>query len=349
MKPISFLNNYFRFLVVPTVSLLLFLTYWAINSDENTQFYFISVGIKGIVIDFCNILLFTFIVSEAILFISKWIDTIITWEKSPFLRIIVQFLIEIPVVYLILKFSELGLFWSSPTTALDKRQNMVMGIIFSIVVTLVVIADYFFKQMQQSIAESEKLKNAYLQAQLNALKIQLDPHFLFNNFSTLQSLIELNGLLASEFLSNLSIVYRYLTLHRMENLVTVQKEMDFVNAYLFLYEIRFGNNFKVEVKIPHAIQNKLIPPVTLQILIENAIKHNVISSEFPLKMQIVCDNDNILVINNLQPKTSDAASLKSGLSNIISRYELIGNKKPEIIRTETHFTVIIPLLENLND
>jgi two-component system, LytTR family, sensor kinase len=220
----------------------------------------------------------------------------------------------------------------------------VLGITFSIIVTLFMTADYFFRRMQVSISEAEKLKNEFLQAQLNALKIQLDPHFLFNNFSTLQSLIELNPSLASEFLGKLSTVYRYLTQHREENLVTVQKEMDFVNAYLFLYKIRFGDNFRVEVAIPITIENKLIPPVTLQILIENAVKHNVISSEFPLQIEIQAHEDNILVINNLQPKKPDIASLKSGLSNIISRYELIGNKKPEIIKTETHFTVKIPLL-----
>lgn len=344
MKPISFVNNYFRFLVVPVTSILLYLSYWAINTDEITQYYYNLYGFKGIAIDFVTVLLFTFIISEIIILISKWIDKILAWEKSPYLRIVVQFMIEIPIIYIIIKFSDVCAFWTSPSTELDNRQFLVLGIIFSIIITLFMTADYFFRRMQLSVSEAEKLKNEFLQAQLNALKIQLDPHFLFNNFSTLQSLIELNPSLASEFLGKLSTVYRYLTQHREENLVTVQKEMDFVKAYLFLYKIRFGENFKVEVDIPNSIQNKLIPPVTLQILIENAIKHNVISSEMPLHIRIQADEDSLFVINNLQPKKPDSASLKSGLSNIVSRFELIGDKKPEIIKTETHFTVKIPLL-----
>lgn len=344
MQPVSFVNRYFRFLVVPIISILLYISYWAINADEYTQLYYKIYGFKGIAIDLMTVLFFTLIISESIILIAKWIDKKLAWEQKPFLRIVVQFLIEIPIIYFILKFSEVCVFWTSPSSELDNRQSLVLGIIFSVIITLIITADYFFKRMQLSISEAEKLKNEFLQAQLNALKIQLDPHFLFNNFSTLQSLIEINPTLATEFLGKLSIVYRYLTQHREENLVTIRKEMDFVNAYLFLYKIRFGDNFRVEVSISTETEKRLIPPVSLQILIENAIKHNVVSAESPLQIQISSDDQFLSIINNLQPKKPDAASLKSGLSNIMARFELIGNKKPEVIKTETHFSVKIPLL-----
>lgn len=349
MKIIRIVNPYFRFLVIPVLSVLLFVVYWAINSEDYTQLYYQTYGVKGIAIDLLTIIFFSMWISESILLISAWIDKKWAWEQHVYWRILVQFLIEIPIVYIILKISEKVSFWTSPTSELDNRQTFVLGIIFSVVVTLFVLVDYFFKKMQLSIQEKNAYQNEFLKSQLHALRIQLDPHFLFNNFSTLQSLIDINPVLASEFLNKLSDVYRYLTEHRDENFVTVQKELDFVRAYVYLYQIRFGENFKVEISQIHSSQNQWIAPVTLQILIENAVKHNIISSEFPLKIQINVDQDHVVVTNTLQPKKSEVASLKSGLANIISRYTLAGKTPPEVIKTDTQFTVKIPLLSSLSE
>ncbi|MBY0427125.1 MAG: hypothetical protein K2Q22_15930, partial [Cytophagales bacterium] len=161
MKPISFVNNYFRFLVVPITSILLYLSYWAINTDEITQYYYTVYGVKGIAIDFVTVLVFTFIISETIILISRWIDKRLAWEKNPYGRITIQFFIEIPLIYGIIQLSKVCAFWTSPSSELDNRQFLVLGIIFSVIVTLFMTADYFFRRMQLSISEAEKLKNEF--------------------------------------------------------------------------------------------------------------------------------------------------------------------------------------------
>ncbi len=205
---------------------------------------------------------------------------------------------------------------------------------------------YFVKQLRKSVEEKELLKRESLQAQLNALKTQVNPHFLFNNLNTLSSLIPENPKHAVDFVQQLSKVYRHILEVKDEKSILLKDELEVLTAYTFLLKTRFDKNLEVHIRVP---QNKLkdkIVPLSLQILMENAIKHNIVSSEKPLHIEVFTDNGNLVVSNNLQMKKQISESTGIGLDNIRNRYKLISEKPVNVTESETNFTVSIPLIDN---
>jgi two-component system, LytTR family, sensor kinase len=206
------------------------------------------------------------------------------------------------------------------------------------------IAYYLFivKQNQQRAVENERLKKENLEARLAALKQQISPHFLFNTFNTL-SILSRDGKV-KEFISNISTVYRYLLQVKENNLVTLEQELTFVRAYVYILSERFEDALNLRFNITAEATKKMLPPLALQMLIENAIKHNVVSTTRPLEIQIF-DTDGALVVkNNLQPRISYEESNGQGLYNISERYKLIANTDVVIRKDQEHFVVELPLL-----
>jgi sensor histidine kinase YesM len=199
-------------------------------------------------------------------------------------------------------------------------------------------------ELEKNKSELYKLQKENLISQLEALKNQIDPHFLFNNFSTLTSIIEENQETAVNFVEELSNVYRYVLQTRVHSLVSVKEELTFIQSYLFLMTKRFGKNLTVSIDIPEKFHNLYILPFSLQLLIENAIKHNIISMKKPLTIEIFIHNDNIVIRNNLQKKTIPVKSAHVGLANIENRYRLVSDKQVRIMTSDLEFRVEIPLL-----
>lgn len=216
--------------------------------------------------------------------------------------------------------------------------------------TIMVIAVYesifFMHQLRHSVEETEKLKRESLNAELNALKTQVNPHFLFNNLNTLCSIIPENPKQATEFVQQLSKVYRHILEVRDEKSIPLKEELDVLKAYAFLMQTRFGGNLDVVIDVPDEKLNKKIVPLSLQILMENAIKHNIVSSDKPLRIEVVAQNGKLVVSNNLQKKNQLNESTGIGLDNIRNRYILLGNNQVEVIESGSNFTVSIPLIEN---
>jgi tetratricopeptide (TPR) repeat protein len=200
-------------------------------------------------------------------------------------------------------------------------------------------------ELKRTLLASEILQRENIQFKFEALKNQLNPHFLFNTFSTLIELIPTNAELAEKYTRNLSSVYRYILTGKDKELVRLSEEINFVNAYMFLISIRFDDNVKLAIDLPDEIYDYFLPLLSLQLLIENAVKHNIISNRKPLLISIRSANSSLIVENNLQRKSSIENSTKIGLQNIINRYQLITTKNVEIEQTETHFTVKLPLLK----
>lgn len=189
-----------------------------------------------------------------------------------------------------------------------------------------------------------RLQKENLQSQFEVLRQQVNPHFLFNSLNVLTSLIKLEPDLAEKFTEHLSKVYRYVLENKDNDLVNLQTELDFLDAYIFLLNIRFMDKIVVKVSIPENRRELLILPLALQLLIENAIKHNSMSKRNPLKIEIFIDKNNILnVVNNLQERESHMASTGVGLRNIQHRYHLLEMPAPEFLKTETKFIARIPL------
>lgn len=183
-----------------------------------------------------------------------------------------------------------------------------------------------------------------IQAQFETLKSQVSPHFLFNSFNTLLSLIESDPKKAAFYVEQLSDLFRNILKYREKDVISLREELDLIQAYAYLQEQRFGANFKLELRLDEEVKNSLIPPLTLQLLVENAIKHNVISRDKPLVVRITQTEKQLIIINPLQPKANSEASTGFGLRSIRDRYKLLSDIPIQISQLEQHYQIGLPLL-----
>jgi two-component system LytT family sensor kinase len=219
------------------------------------------------------------------------------------------------------------------------------SIVFLLVFIGVSIAVNFFKQWKASLLSAEHYKQEKLKADYRVLQNQVNPHFLFNSLNVLISEIKHNPINAEDFTRKLSKVYRYVLQSKNHDLITLNKELEFINSFIFLHKVRIADALEYSVHISDELLQMLLPPLTLQIVIENAIKHNVANEENVLKISIKSDGDNSIIIsNNLQPiKKTD--STYTGLSNLSKRYELLKKDGFTYGKQEEKFVVTIPLIE----
>lgn len=230
---------------------------------------------------------------------------------------------------------------------LSKRQlNGLLffrGIAFSGFVYFVVYYLNLLAERQKVSLEIEQLKKEKLEAQLNLLKQQISPHFLFNSLSTLRTIVPDEA--SKQYILKLSNVYRYLLSFNENNLAGLKDELEFIRSYLYILKERFEDALEVNLDIDSSAQTKLLPPLAIQLLIENAIKHNIVSLNDPLHIKIYNETNDVLVIsNNLQPKLSTERHTGKGLENISKRYKLLSGQSIEILENKDTFTVKIPLL-----
>ena len=205
---------------------------------------------------------------------------------------------------------------------------------------------YFMHQLRHSVEETENLKRENLSAQLNALRTQVNPHFLFNNLNTLSSIIPDDPKQAVDFVQQLSKVYRHILEVKDEKSILLKDELELLKAYTFLLKTRFDKNLEVTIDIPAEKLQKRIVPLSLQILMENAIKHNIVSADKPLHIDISAVNGSLVVSNNLQMKNQVNECTGIGLDNIRNRYRLISEKPVNVTSNHNNFTVSIPLIDN---
>ena len=209
-----------------------------------------------------------------------------------------------------------------------------------------IVARQFLLSWQELALREEKMKNELLSARYESLKNQVNPHFLFNSFNSLSTLIKEDPGTADNFVKQLSIMYRYVLETRTKEVVSVDEELIMMHSFVYLEKIRFGDNLRINININEKNRTKMILPLVLQMLLENAIKHNIISRDEPLSISIYDDTDFIIVSNKLQPKTilrND--SIKVGLENIKSRYKIFSDKEIIVEKSDEKFIVKIPLLE----
>jgi two-component system, LytTR family, sensor kinase len=201
-----------------------------------------------------------------------------------------------------------------------------------------------YQKLQQVHINEERLEKENIKAHFNALKNQISPHFLFNNFSVLTSLVETNQELSVEFIHRLSKAYRYILEQSDYDDIKLSKEIDFLETYIFLLKIRFEDKLQLHIAIPPPDQERYsIVPLTLQLLVENAVKHNQMSASTPLKISIYMEGDFLAVSNPLQIRELSEPSTKLGLHNIINRYRLLINRPVMVSQEDNQFIVRIPL------
>ncbi|MGB4774117.1 MAG: histidine kinase [Daejeonella sp.] len=296
----------------------------------------------------------TFILWETQELLSVKLDKKYSWSKSFYKRLLFQmiwssilsfFIINIP--YLFYKIWSIK-YYERPGSYYSVYIFLVIngiGLIFYLMVTGLQLGLTFIKNWKESQLASEKLKKESTQAKLESLKNQVNPHFLFNNLNILTVLIDNDPNQAKEFVEKFAEVYRYLLKSKDKELVSVETELDFISSYLYLLKIRFEKSIYVTIDINPAFLDKYIPPLALQLLIENVIKHNVSSLSKPLYISIYTEQGFLVVKNNLQLKEDTSEGTNTGLQNITNRYAFLSEKDIVIKKTEKDFIVCLPLLD----
>lgn len=205
---------------------------------------------------------------------------------------------------------------------------------------------FFFDEYRKKLLETEELKRTSTISQLQLIKSQINPHFLFNSLNVLSGMVVKDNPEANRYIEEFSKVYRYILSHQDKELVPLETEMEFIKPYIFLLEKRFPGAVKFDINIDETAGRLHIIPVAIQMIIENAIKHNVASKSKPLCISVETNEKSILSIrNNLQPRQSIESSTQIGLKNIKKRYELVSGKDVVVMNSDTVFEVQLPLLQ----
>ncbi len=294
-------------------------------------------------------LLITLLLSRIHIGLSSWLRKKIAARPSPGQRMITQFLfLAITVAFVTLIF--FGYDWVGFPGYTLKMENykwaLLVGFTGDLVGSAFNEAIYSQQEWRRTQLEKEQLEKLHLQSQLDVLKNQINPHFLFNSLNSLSSLIADDPAKAEEFVDKLSMVYRYILLHNDRDWVNLQTELVFINAYFHLLQTRYSEGVQLNLTVPDSQAELLLPPLTLQLLVENAIKHNVVHRNTPLSIDISLGGERELVIsNNLQPKSKNLVlSHGVGLKNIAERYR-IANAGSIVVQEENGlFVVKLPLV-----
>ena len=226
----------------------------------------------------------------------------------------------------------------------ESASDYILSLIVTAFVTIIYHAIYFYKELQKTKLKEQKIIAGTASAQFDALKNQLDPHFLFNSLNVLTSLIEENPYAAQKFTTSLSKVYRYVLEQKNKELVTVEEELKFARTFVNLLKMRFEDSIVFEIPEQASNPEAKVVPLSLQLLLENAVKHNMVTPQKPLHVKIFEKDGNLVVSNNLQPKAVVKKSSGVGLRNIQQRYAILTQRAVEIGKSETVFQVSIPML-----
>ncbi len=312
-------------------------------------------------VDLLITFLFCWLIIEASIRIAKWLEHFLPWTRSPLIRFFVQTMLIIfstlLLIYIQGQIYE-WIFGDMPLTQqefLETWQFFVVIIIVSLFVSAIHTGYFLLNRWKVSMSEAKdlqlkamELKEIAMQSELQSLKMQLDPHFMFNNFSTLSELINEDQETATRFLENLSRVYRYMIQNLKKDIISLSDEVAFVKAYCYLIHIRHDDNVQVVFDLNDDSLDLYIPPISLQLLVENAIKHNIAAKEQPLVITITSnDKQEIRVCNNLQRISNAYPITGIGLKNIADRYRILSEEHlPTIEETSACFCVTLPLLNN---
>lgn len=226
----------------------------------------------------------------------------------------------------------------------ESFDNYIISLIITIVVLAIFHVFYYYKYRQESKVKEQKIIAGTASAKFDALKNQLDPHFLFNSLNVLTSLIEEDPYQAQKFTTSLSKVYRYVLEQKNKDLVSVDEELQFARTYVRLLKMRFEDSIVLEIPEKSNDPEAKIIPLSLQLLLENAVKHNVVTSDKPLYLKVTEENDVLVVSNNLQEKQVVKKSSGVGLTNIQQRYKILTDRTVQINKTATEFSVALPML-----
>ncbi|WDF65387.1 sensor histidine kinase [Flavobacterium sp. KACC 22763] len=352
----NFFYKYYRVIVIPAVFLVYLSSYYFLNPYRNFE----EEGLLDLdqTFDIFIILLYCAILTELTLFVGRKLNYYISWEQNPAFRAIAQFICLIAGNILLNYFFSWLWDYLYPCTALEVNdlvtiwQSKIMAAIISLFISAIHTGIFLLNRWRLNAIETAELKvkaselqEAVTRSKLESLKMQLDPHFVFNNFSTLTELIYEDQKEAASFLENITRVYRYMISNSNKDTITVKEEIEFLNAYFYLLKKRLGDKIALKIEVDSSSLALHLPPLTLQLLVENAVKHNMATLANPLTITVFSDSDDIIVRNNLQ-RTAGKTLVSTGIGNknIKFRYKILSERMPIFSESNGYYDVRLPLI-----
>lgn len=340
MKP-KINDIWIRIVAIPVVALVtnLFFFYKE-NVANNIPF------IKGYLHALVMVLLLWEANRQVLLYVRRLFPSLDQTAKRIIFSIIGYLVATAVIVSLFSWYYDFTKYWGDGVSAYEFSFVLFVSFTYVFLIGAIYESVYYFGEWKRTTLETAELKEQQLQMQLSSLKEQINPHFLFNSLNSLSSLISENPKQAEEFADEMAVVYRYVLQVQDTTLTTLQKELDFIKAYHRLLHTRYGNRMHLTMDVQQDDLTWLLPPLTLQLLVENAVKHNAFTAEEPLYITISSapETNAILVSNNIKPRPSAMSSHKVGLQNIQTKYRLLKAGEIKIVNDNQYFVVQIPLI-----
>lgn len=317
------------------------------------RFYLLNepISVPVVVLNVLFTVMVSIGISVANILTARYLQRKLPWDKHFAKRFIIEFTwasanatVVVVIIY--------SVFWTLWKDMYPVKETYSIGLLDTIaasnVINLVAMgiseSVLFFKRWKVSFTEAEKFKRESVEARYAALKNQVNPHFLFNSLNTLSSLIRTSPDKAIDFVDKFSKIYRYVLDINDKVLIELREEINFLNSYFHLHKIRFGENIQLELKIDAEKLNAMVLPLSIQILLENAIKHNEVSSDRPLFIKIYTEDNFLVIQNTLQLKKNNSHSTGIGIKNLSERYSHLSDLLPEFYMSENYYIAKIPLI-----
>ena len=280
-------------------------------------------------------------------YLTAYLDRRISWLKTPVKRLVWGMVCMLVYTLAIAAALHIAFNWILSDKSLAEViswltfESLSLAILITLIISMFLHGRSFYINWKATLLREEKLKNAHLRSQYESLKNQVNPHFLFNSLNVLSGLVYEDQKRAVEFIRKMAEVYRYVLENKDHELIPLEDELIFLNNYVYLQKIRFGDNFTLEIE---QAGRGYVPPLALQLLVENAIKHNIVSEARPLHVKVAIQSDHIFVTNNIQEKlTKDSTGI--GLSNLKARYSYFSDRPVLVGKSGSEFQVTLPLLQ----
>lgn len=330
----------FRLILIPAFGIIIPLVTGMINNQNFSHWQ--------IKLSFLYTIMVALLIWQGNRYLHFSLRSYFDWINKPLQKVAVLILsiifYTVPISVLLLVgwykvFSKGEVNWSVIT------ESTLIILVIVVFITHVYETVFMVKESESELIRNEQLERARAEAELEALKNQIDPHFIFNSLNTLSHLIEERPLKAKQFNDTLADVYRYILQNKARDLVLLGDEIEFLKSYFLLLKIRFENAVELKINLNHDTDLYLIPPISLQLLAENAIKHNEFSTGHPLVLSITMNEDELQIENPVRKKSLRKESSKIGLQNLKERYKLITQNEVTIEEEVEMFTVRLPVLK----
>jgi sensor histidine kinase YesM len=282
------------------------------------------------------------------LWLIQWLNRWVPWNARVPERLLLQLLLTVVVALLV------GFSATFTANALHPYQNplskvlLYNALIFSVVnIVLMAILEGMLSFWENRAAQerAQALEQELSQIRFEVLKHQINPHFMFNSLNVLSGLIEQDKAKAQDFIDEFALIYRYVLETIEQPVVALKSELRFARSYLFLQQLRYGEGVQVDLAVPAEYLDHLMPPLSLQVVLENAMKHNVVNTAQPLHIEVTVEDGQLLIRNNVQPKVSNTYSAGLGQRNLIKRYQMVSPEQPSFIMESERYEARLPLIK----